>query len=109
VVPDANPPVSMTYVVVLPRWVPPRGVSAYTVSWWSAELLRVATHENHHIKILQSFLPSLNSAVLGGTCSSVSPAITNLMHDAAVQNCEFDLQQYGYAQGLTLQSCLTNQ
>jgi predicted secreted Zn-dependent protease len=106
VVPDASPPVSLRYVVVMPRWVPPKGVSAYTVTWWATELLRAANHENHHIKIYQSFLPALNSAVVGGTCTSVSPTITSLMHDAAVQQCTFDLQQYGYAQGLTVQGCL---
>jgi len=102
----AAQPITLSYVVVMPRWVLPQGASTVTITWWASELTRVAWHENHHIQIAQQFLPVMNAAVLRSNCTTVNATISNLVQQLDTQECQFDLQQYGYAMGLSLQSCL---
>ena len=58
----------------------------------------IASHENHHEQISQSYLPKMDAAVLTGTCASVSRDLDQLAQQMAVEQCEYDLKEYGYAQ-----------
>jgi predicted secreted Zn-dependent protease len=106
VVPTADPAVSITYTVTLPAWVPPAGVSAATVEWWAEQLHRTVAHEAHHITLYEEHLVAMREVVATGTCSSVPDALQIVWDGAMQANCEYDLVEYGYAAGLTLEACM---
>jgi predicted secreted Zn-dependent protease len=106
VVPRADPAVSITYTVTLPAWVPPPGVSAATVEWWAEQIHRTVAHEAHHITLYEEHLAAMREIVATGTCSSVPDALQVVWDGAMQANCEYDLVEYGYAAGLTLESCM---
>ena len=85
---------------------PVTGVDVSPAIWWVGEITSIARHEYHHVAIAQSFLPALDAAVASSTCQSVGPALSAIALQMNTAQCDFDLQQYGYAQGLTLSSCL---
>ena len=101
-------PMSVSYHVVLPAWTPPAGVPSRTVDWWIETIHQTVAHEGHHITLYESYLPAMNEAVATGTCASVELALEQLWADASRANCEFDLAEYGYSVGLTMESCLAN-
>ncbi len=106
--PTGEQPVTITYNVLLPSWTPPAGASVRTVNWWTETILETVAHEGHHISIYESYLPLMNDAVRSGTCETVPVDLERLWADGRRDNCEFDLAEYGYAAGLTLESCLRN-
>lgn len=106
VVIDGDAPVSLTYHVVLPSWTPPPNVPSFTIDWWIEMIGETVEHEAHHITLYESYLPAINDAVRTGTCDSVEADLERLWAEARRVNCEFDLAEYGYAAGLTLESCL---
>jgi predicted secreted Zn-dependent protease/LysM repeat protein len=108
VVIDGPVPLTLTYHVTLPSWTPPEGVSSVTIDWWIEIINETVVHEAHHITLYESYLPAMNDAVRTGTCESVEADLERLWTDASRVNCEFDLDEYGYAAGLTLESCLAN-
>lgn len=107
VVPTGEPPVSITYQVVLPAWTPPERASPGTLEWWGDQLDRTVAHEGHHIALYEEHLVGMREVVTTGTCDSVPDALEVIWEAALQANCEFDLAEYGRAAGLTLESCLT--
>jgi predicted secreted Zn-dependent protease len=101
-------PIWFTYEVMLPHWSGLPTAPQATVTWWAAELTAIARHERRHVEIYESYLPRLTDAVRDGSCATLGDEIESLMYDAQVDNCAFDLAEYGYAAGLTMSSCLAD-
>ena len=99
-------PVDTSYHVILPSWVPPADVSPSVVEWWIDSINDTVAHEGHHIELYESYLPRMNSAVVNGTCESAEADLVRLWDEASHANCVFDLEEYGYAAGLTLDACV---
>jgi LysM repeat protein len=108
VVAETASPVSFQYEVRLPRWVDAESASRSTVDWWLETIHETVWHEGHHIELYESVLPAMNEAVLTGSCGSVTADLQSLIYGANRANCEFDLAEYGYQHGLTLESCLSS-
>jgi predicted secreted Zn-dependent protease len=106
IVPTARPAVIFTYTITLPGWSRPKTAGAATVRWWAGELLRVATHERHHVEIYRDGAARMTEAVAHSTCGNVSSKIAAIVKDIDTQQCQFDVDEYGAALGLTLSSCL---
>ena len=107
VVAKASPPISFSFTITLPRWVPPSGVSSTTVTWWNAELRRAAVHEHHHVDLWRAAGTSMSRAVSSSTCSNFQSRIASIVKATARENCEFDMAEYGEALGLSLDDCLS--
>jgi predicted secreted Zn-dependent protease len=107
VVLTADVPVTVTYLVTLPSWTPPAGVSQGTLDWWIGNLTETVAHEAHHIELYESYIAQMNEVVRTGTCEFVETEVTRLAAEARRVNCEFDVAEYGYAYGLTVDSCVT--
>ncbi len=99
-------PVEASYHVILPSWQPPADTPSSVVEWWVANITETVDHEGHHIELYESFLPDMNAAVLNGTCESAEADLVRLWNEASRANCIFDLEEYGYAAGLTVEACL---
>jgi hypothetical protein len=108
VVASSDPAVSITYEVLLPAWSPPDGgfVAVGTREWWASELGETVAHEAHHIELYEEHLLAMRDLVGQGSCASVSDGLDVIWDGALQANCEFDLAEYGYASGLTLETCL---
>jgi predicted secreted Zn-dependent protease len=102
----AKPAVTYTFAITLPSWSRPTNVDSATVVWWSSELTRVATHERHHVDLYRTAAARMTNAVGVSTCANVSANVSAIVKDVNTQQCEFDLQEYGSALGLTLSSCV---
>ena len=101
-------PIWFTYEVTLPHWSGLPDAPQATVTWWAAELTAIARHERRHIEIYEAYFPRLTDAIVDGGCSTVSDEIESLIELASIDNCAFDLAEYGYAAGLTMSSCLAD-
>jgi predicted secreted Zn-dependent protease len=99
-------PVEASYHVILPSWQPPADTPSSVVDWWVANLTETVDHEGHHIELYESFMPEMNAAVMNGTCESAEADLVRLWNEASRANCIFDLEEYGYAAGLTVEACL---
>ena len=106
IVVTAKPAVVFTFTVTLPGWTRPRAADAATVRWWAAEVIRVATHERHHVEIYRDGAARMTAAVGNSTCANVSIHLSAIVRDIDVAQCQFDLDEYGAALGLSLSSCL---
>jgi predicted secreted Zn-dependent protease len=102
----ATPAVTYTFAITIPSWNRPKGVASATVLWWSTELTRVATHERHHVDLYRAAATRMTDAVGSSTCSNVSANLSAIAKEVNTQQCEFDLQEYGSALGLSLASCV---
>jgi predicted secreted Zn-dependent protease len=102
----AKPAVTYTFAITLPSWSRPKGVDSATVLWWSAELTRVATHERHHVDLYRAAARQMTDAVGRSTCANVSANVSAVVKEVNTQQCEFDLEEYGSALGLSLSSCV---
>lgn len=102
-----DPPISISYHVVLPAWTPPdAGASAGTVDWWAERLSETVTHESHHVTLYEQHGVAMQEIVATGTCASI-PGDLQAVWDAALRaNCEFDVAEYGAALGLSVESCV---
>jgi predicted secreted Zn-dependent protease len=100
-------PVTATYEVTLPSWTAPAGVPDTLVDWWAVTLDEILTHEAHHVELYETYFAEMNAAVQSGTCDTIEAELGRLSDEANLANCEFDLEEYGYAVGLTLDSCVT--
>jgi predicted secreted Zn-dependent protease len=107
VVPKASPPVSFSFTITLPRWVPPSGASTTTVTWWNAELRRAAVHEHHHVDLWRAAGTAMSKAVSSSTCTNFQSHLATIIKQTALANCEFDMDEYGEALGLSLEDCLS--
>src|SRR5262249_37399143 len=103
---SVQPPIHVEFTITLPRWVAPASPEPATVAWWEAELKRAATHEKHHVDLWRGAASRMSTAVATSTCANVTSNLAAIARDTARANCEFDLDEYGRALGLTLQSCL---
>ena len=108
IVVTAKPAVIFSYTITLPGWTKPKNADPATVRWWSAELLRVATHERHHVEIYRDGATRMTAAIADSSCSNVSAHLSVIVHDIDVRQCQFDLDEYGAALGLSLSSCLAH-
>lgn len=108
VVPTGTPAISISYHVVLPGWSPPADVAPGTIEWWAEQLSGTVVHEAHHVTLYEERLGPMRDVVATGTCDSVPQDLQAIWDDALRANCEFDLVEYGYAAGLTLESCVLN-
>lgn len=106
VAPTADPPVSITYRVMLPAWSPSEGASVATIEWWADQLTRTVAHEAHHVTLYEEHLVAMREVVATATCDALPDALQVVWDGALQANCEFDLAEYGRAAGLTLESCL---
>ena len=106
IVVTAKPAVVFTYTVTLPGWTKPTTADAATVRWWAVEVLRVATHERHHVEIYRDGAARMTAAVGDSTCANVATHLSAIVRDIDVEQCQFDLDEYGAALGLSLSSCL---
>ena len=104
---DATP-IDPSYHVTLPNWEPPADAPASLVEWWVGYINDTVAHERHHIEVWESYLPRMNRAVLSGTCDSVEDDLLRIYNRGSQENCEFDLEEYGFAAGLTLEDCLSS-
>jgi len=102
----AKPAIIFTFTITLPGWTRPKSVDQATVLWWATELQRVATHENHHVEIYRDGAARMTAALAQSTCANVARHLRTIVDDIDMQQCEFDLEEYGSALGLTLTSCL---
>jgi len=108
IVKDASPAIKTTFTIVLPLWKPPRTTDHLTVRWWVDELLSTARHERVHVRILVAATREANKMLASSTCSNEASRLEAVWRDAQRKNCEFDLDEYGRAQGLTLRSCMAH-
>lgn len=103
----ADPPVQLSYEVVLPAWTPPdTGASAGTIEWWSGQLSQTVAHESHHITLYEDRLAAMQEIVATGTCESIPGHLQAAWDEALQANCEFDVAEYGAALGLSVESCV---
>jgi hypothetical protein len=50
----------------------------------------------------------MTAAIADSSCSNVSAHLSVIVHDIDVRQCQFDLEEYGAALGLSLSSCLAH-
>lgn len=108
VVSTSDPAISIAYEVLLPAWTPPEDafLEVGTLDWWAAELGETVAHEARHIELYEEHLLAMRDLLEDGSCASISDGLDVIWEGALQANCEFDLAEYGYAAGLTLESCL---
>ena len=102
----ANPIVKPSFTITLPKWTRPRGVSDFTVQWWTRELNEVAVHERTHVRIARDGVARMNKTIASSTCANVRSRIQRIAQDIQRQECEFDMREYGEALGLSLNACV---
>jgi predicted secreted Zn-dependent protease len=103
---DANPPVSATFGIDLPRWVAPSKATAATIKWWNKHVRGIATHEKVHVNLFRDAVKASIATLQDSTCANVEQHLKSIWADTQRENCEFDMREYGKAAGLTLKACL---
>jgi hypothetical protein len=58
------------------------------------------------VAIAESYLPRLDAAIVGSPCETVTIAVSTVIQDMKMAQCEYDLEGYGFAEELTLEGCL---
>jgi len=101
-----NPAILIRYTVTLPEWRSPAGVASSTVEWWNATVREIATHEKHHVDIYRDAQRDLNAALEKSTCANAETRLNAIWADVNREQCEFDMREYGYALGLSVEACL---
>jgi len=102
----ANPAIYFSFRITLPSWSRPSSASREAVSWWTTEIRRVATHEKHHVDLWRAAGVAMTKAVATSSCTNLVSRLTKIATDARRANCEFDMNEYGKAMGLSLSACL---
>jgi predicted secreted Zn-dependent protease len=108
VVATSNPAISVSFVVNLPRWSPDATTSATTVTWWSREIVGVATHEKHHVDDGDAAVAQANAVLATSTCDNAASNLETVYTAWAKTDCQFDLDEYGTALGETMATCMAN-
>ena len=106
VVATGRPLVWFSFVIVLPRWTPPRETPLATYSWWNSFIREVAAHEKRHVDLYRSGGVRMSKAVAASTCANVQSKLEAAYRTLRVQNCEFDMKEYGSAAGLSYTACV---
>lgn len=101
-----DPAILIRYTVTLPRWSAPSGASRATIEWWNELVLEIATHEKRHVTIYRSAQRELNATLDTATCDNFDRRLDAIWADTERRQCEFDMKEYGYALGLSLEECL---
>jgi predicted secreted Zn-dependent protease len=107
VVATADPAIYFSFRITIPNWTPPPRVAASTVTWWRNEIGHVAVHEKHHVDLWRAAGAAMTKAAAGSTCTNLVSRLTKIATDTRRANCQFDVDEYGRAMGLTVESCLT--
>jgi len=106
VTPTAKPAFYFSFKITLPKWDRPRDASRAAVTWWTTEIRHVAVHENHHVALWRAAGVAMTKAVAASTCTNLVSRLTKIATDTRRENCEFDMEEYGKAMGLSLSDCL---
>ena len=101
-----RPAVVATFTIMLPRWRPPAGVAQETVRWWDATLHEIATHEKVHVDDGRAAVGKMNAILETDSCDDAESGLDSVMTAVRRQGCEFDMNEYGSASGLSLEACL---
>lgn len=104
VAPDG--PTVGSYVITLPRWAPAGSVSLKTLTWWNDQLTNAAAHERQHIAIYEAADGRLPAVFASATCASIADDLQAAYWQVRREQCEFDMAEYGAAQGLSLERCV---
>jgi predicted secreted Zn-dependent protease len=102
----ARPAIKMTFTIVLPRWKPLKTADPSTVRWWIDELLRAARHERMHVRIYIAATRKANKVLASSTCATEQRRLNAVWRQAQRDNCQFDMDEYGKASGLTMKACM---
>ena len=105
-VPTGTPPIVIRYTVTLPKWSAPSGASRATVDYWNDLIVEIATHERRHVEIFREGAKDLNAAFRSSTCGNVEANLIEVLTEVNLEQCRFDMREYGYALGLTLEACV---
>jgi hypothetical protein len=76
------------------------------VRWWADELLRVARHERTHVRITTAAARKANKVLASSVCSDWQRRQQPVWRAARRENCQFDMDEYGEASGLTMRACM---
>jgi predicted secreted Zn-dependent protease len=106
VVATASPAIYFSFKITIPRWTPSPAASRATITWWTGEIRHVATHENHHVELWRAAGVAMTKAVGTSSCTNLVSRLTKIAADTRRENCEFDMDEYGTALGLSLKDCL---
>jgi predicted secreted Zn-dependent protease len=106
IVDTATPAITVSFVIDLPYWQPTSAASKATISWWGSELTRVATHEKHHVTDGQAAIAQANAVLATSTCANAEANLNQVFSDWQRTDCQFDMDEYGKANGLTLAGCM---
>lgn len=101
-----NPVVVIRYTVTLPKWSAPSGISRSTIDYWNDLIVEIASHERHHVEIYRAAAKELNAAYGSSTCANYLSNFKEVLADTDLEQCKFDMQEYGYALGLSLEDCV---
>lgn len=104
--PTDDPAIAIRYTITLPSWSPSSGTSTATVEWWNDLLLQIAIHEKRHVTIYRAAAKDLNATLASSSCGNVEAKLTAVWDRTNREQCEFDMKEYGYAIGLSLDECL---
>lgn len=101
------PASAVSYSVHLPIWTPPTGTDTALIAWWNEQFEYALVHELHHIELYDAAIAQMNVAVVAGAnCDTAAATIKQIWQQAHIDNCNFDLAEYGTAAGATLDNCL---
>ena len=109
IVDTATPAITVSFVIDLPYWQPTSAASSATILWWESELQRVATHEKHHVTDGKAAIAQANKVLAASTCANAVANLNQVFADWQRTDCQFDMDEYGKAAGLTLAACIARQ
>ena len=108
VTPTAKPAIYFSFKITIPKWDRPSDASRAAVTWWTSEIRHVAVHENHHVELWRAAGVAMTKTVATSTCTNLVSRLTKIATDTRRENCEFDMEEYGKAMGLSLSACLNS-
>jgi predicted secreted Zn-dependent protease len=103
---SADPAVTMTHTVVLPRWRPPAGTTRATARWWINLLLETAEHQRARVRLSDAAAARASEVVASASCTDVAHRVTAVWEELQRASCALEVQRYGREPGVTLQACL---
>jgi predicted secreted Zn-dependent protease len=105
VVAEARPAVTVSFRVTLPTWAATVGTDHATAAWWARELRDTAAHERHHVLLYRNAARRASQVVATSTCRNVGRRLNAVWRQASIDNCLFDVAEYGRAYGISARSC----
>ena len=86
--------VRATYAIYMPRWTAPARVPSRLLDWWRRIVAFIATHEEGHVRIGQTWIRNLNSRLTGIDCDQVDPVIQAWATQAGAAQEAYDRSEY---------------